>query len=102
MARKQKSEKEIVVSSGAAAAVPRRKTAASRTKHSSPQAEMPAPSVDVSTFPPAFPAVEPTFDQVARLAYSYWVERGYQGGSSEEDWLRAERELRSGVAVLTA
>ena len=102
MARKQKSEKEIVVSSGAAAAVPRRKTAASRTKHSSPQAEMPAPSVEVPAFPTALPAAEPTFDQVSKLAYSYWLERGCQGGSSEEDWLRAERELRSGVAVLTA
>jgi len=35
-------------------------------------------------------------DAVARLAYSYWEERGYAGGSAEEDWLRAEDELRSG------
>lgn len=33
-------------------------------------------------------------DAVARLAYSYWVARGYQGGSPETDWLRAEQELR--------
>jgi hypothetical protein len=33
---------------------------------------------------------------IARLAYSYWVARGYNGGSAEEDWLRAEREIRTG------
>jgi hypothetical protein len=32
-------------------------------------------------------------DQVAALAYSYWEARGYQGGSPEEDWFRAKREL---------
>ena len=31
--------------------------------------------------------------EISRLAYSYWEARGYQGGSPEEDWLRAEREL---------
>jgi Protein of unknown function (DUF2934) len=35
----------------------------------------------------------PDPEAVARLAYSYWLERGGAGGSSEEDWLRAEREL---------
>jgi Protein of unknown function (DUF2934) len=34
-------------------------------------------------------------DAVARLAYSYWEARGYQGGSPEVDWLRAEQELRA-------
>ena len=33
---------------------------------------------------------------VARLAHSYWEARGCQGGSPEEDWLRAEQQLRSG------
>ena len=32
-------------------------------------------------------------DAVARLAYSYWEARGYQGGSPETDWLRAEQEI---------
>lgn len=32
-------------------------------------------------------------EQIARLAYSYWVARGFQGGSPDEDWLRAEEEL---------
>ncbi len=40
-------------------------------------------------------AVSPESDReaVAKLAYYYWEMRGRQAGSSEEDWLRAEREL---------
>ena len=37
----------------------------------------------------------PSHDEIAVLAYSYWEDRGCQGGSPQEDWLRAERELRS-------
>ena len=34
-------------------------------------------------------------DEIARLAYDYWLERqGRDGGSPEEDWSRAESELR--------
>ena len=33
-------------------------------------------------------------DQVALLAYSYWEARGCPDGSPEEDWLRAEQNLR--------
>ncbi len=32
-------------------------------------------------------------ERIALLAYSYWVQRGRQGGSPEEDWFRAEREI---------
>jgi len=34
-----------------------------------------------------------THEKVALLAYSYWEERGRQGGSAQEDWFRAEREV---------
>ena len=33
-------------------------------------------------------------EAVAKLAYSYWESRGGQGGSAEQDWLRAEAEIR--------
>lgn len=33
-------------------------------------------------------------EEIARLAYSYWEARGFQGGSPEQDWFRAEEELR--------
>jgi len=32
---------------------------------------------------------------IASLAYSYWTERGDQGGSAEEDWFRALKQLSS-------
>jgi hypothetical protein len=34
-------------------------------------------------------------EAIAKLAYSYWEARGYQDGSAEEDWLRAEAEIRT-------
>jgi len=40
-------------------------------------------------------AVSPDQDTIARLAHSFWEARGCMGGSPEEDWLRAERELLS-------
>jgi hypothetical protein len=36
----------------------------------------------------------PSQKEIAALAYSYWEARGYRGGSPQEDWLQAERELR--------
>jgi hypothetical protein len=39
--------------------------------------------------------IAPTREQIAALAYSYWEARGRRGGSPEEDWLRAEQELRN-------
>jgi hypothetical protein len=36
----------------------------------------------------------PSHEEIAVLAYSYWAERGFQGGSALGDWLRAERELK--------
>lgn len=36
-------------------------------------------------------------EKVALLAYSYWEERGKQGGSPEEDWYRAEKEVLANV-----
>ena len=48
----------------------------------------PAPAPEVVTLPRI-----PTTEEIAMLAYSYWQQRGYQGGSSEDDWYRAEREL---------
>jgi hypothetical protein len=33
--------------------------------------------------------------ETARLAYSYWEARGCTDGSAEEDWVRAEREVKA-------
>jgi hypothetical protein len=32
-------------------------------------------------------------ERIALLAYRYWEERGNPGGSDQEDWFRAEREV---------
>jgi hypothetical protein len=33
-------------------------------------------------------------EDIRRLAHSYWEARGCRGGSPEEDWIRAEEELK--------
>ena len=39
-------------------------------------------------------AAEPSREDIAQLAYLFWQARGSRDGSADEDWLRAERELR--------
>lgn len=102
--------------SGNAAAAARRKTARPHAKHSATPAEAPvtaasaepettvAAPASVTLVEPAPAAVigkQPTRDDIARLAYSYWEARGCQGGSPEEDWLRAEVEIHV-ASVATA
>jgi hypothetical protein len=43
----------------------------------------------------------PTSDQeaIGRLAYFYWEERGCPNDSPDEDWFRAEAELRNRLAA---
>ena len=85
MPRKSATEKPIVVSTGAAAAAPARRRPSTGSKRVSRAAE-----------PSAAPlTVGPTQDEIAKLAYSYWEARGYTGGSPDEDWIRAEQELRA-------
>jgi hypothetical protein len=41
-------------------------------------------------------SVAPDHEAISRLAYGFWLDRAHSGqGSAEEDWYRAERELRS-------
>jgi hypothetical protein len=39
-------------------------------------------------------ATMPSREEVERLARNYWAQRGFQDGYAEQDWLRAEQELR--------
>ena len=34
-------------------------------------------------------------EEIGRLAYQLFVERGYQHGHDQEDWLRAERIVKA-------
>ena len=40
-------------------------------------------------------APEPTFEQIAEAAYHRYLTRGGGGGTDFEDWLEAERDLRT-------
>lgn len=39
-------------------------------------------------------ATMPSREEIERLARNYWAQRGYQDGYAEQDWFRAEQELR--------
>lgn len=106
MPRKRSPESEPVSSAAGAAAAPApvRKPRSSRARTSKPQASAnPAAESSLGDDNGSIqqlaaavrpePAVDPV--EVARLAYAYWEARGCPAGSAEEDWLRAERELRS-------
>jgi Protein of unknown function (DUF2934) len=97
MARKRVSENPVVVSAGAAAVPARRKSTTATTKRASRAiAEVSNITEAVPSEVEAVIAVTATAvnnEEIAQLAYSFWVARGYQGGSPEEDWLRAEQQL---------
>jgi hypothetical protein len=106
MPKKRTAENEIVLSSGAAAPArrktvrrPRTQTALAPETNTVPAAGSPiepeslvapAAAASVAVAPVAY---RPSREEIAARAYSFWEARGYQGGSPEEDWLRAESEL---------
>ncbi len=114
MARLRKNETGInITASGAAPA--RRKAAETQRKRSiaqpESQAEIATPQliadtiteteIESATFTSRESAVDflPTQQDIAALAYTYWVERGCSEGNPEQDWLRAEAELRQRTPV---
>ena len=101
MARKKSADQQPFVSEGAAAApAPARSPRANAVTHKHKKATPVAQPAEVT---PAQDAIEvkqptaaaPSHEEVATLAYLYWESRGCQGGSPEDDWFRAERELIS-------
>jgi len=101
MPKKSNIASEPILSSGAKPARARKHAPAKR--QATPVVES-SPSIATATPAAAHAATKSShvvvtetlsFDDIAQLAYSYWEARGYQGGSPEEDWLRAERELRN-------
>ena len=104
MARKRTSEHEIVVSPAAGTVPARRQATAAaaprvrrpvKAKEAPRSAELPSTPSIAAAAPAVAANYQPSADQIAALAYAYWEARGCQGGSPEEDWLRAESEIRS-------
>src|SRR5690348_18354317 len=104
--RKTNREKDVVSSSASAAPVrSRRAGTTARPQHSLPAAETTVTSQSVPESAAAgyersahadTVAVkrELVHEEIARLAYALWQSRGCQDGNPEEDWLRAEQQLR--------
>jgi hypothetical protein len=111
MTRKRTSENDLSITAGASPAPSRRKSPGrTRAKHTvtsetpstfAPEPEI-APEIALPQAVASTPEYQPTREEIAKLAFLYWEARGCQGGSPEEDWLRAERELLLSTAVITA
>jgi hypothetical protein len=102
MARKRVSENPIILSGASPAPARRKPSTTNRSVRAAAAEETTAPEEVQAVAIPVEPVAEvlssetpavPTYQEIAGLAYSYWVARGHQGGAPEEDWLRAEREL---------
>jgi hypothetical protein len=65
-----------------------------------PAAFTPVEATPVAATPAAIAptAKTVTTEEIAKLAYCYWADRGYQGGNPEEDWARAEKALSMSAA----
>src|SRR3954463_6242791 len=104
MTRKSKSENDLLVTAAGATSPARRKGGTSRPR-ANRVAEAVAP-VEEGFLPVTIVESEavytPSYDEIANLAYSYWEARGCQGGCPEEDWVRAEQELRGLTKVAAA
>ncbi len=90
MAKKTTVVNEVASALGAAAArvenlKPKRATA----KHTKARPAMQSVATPAAHAAPAMSETE----EIALVAYLYSEARGFQGGSPEEDWLRAELEV---------
>ena len=99
MATKRSTSSEPVVSSGGD---PEGAKSSVTRKHRNSGVTERSETITATPSAATIPASSPTLDEIAQLAYSYWEGRGYQGGSSEEDWLRAEQSLRAGSSMSVA
>ena len=105
MPRKTNPEKTELISNASAASPapaasprPRRIGTVARAQHTAKVAGTPAvPARDPETLVRAETVVverELSREEIARVAYSLWEARGCQHGNPDEDWLRAEEQLR--------
>jgi len=93
MAKTRKTEPDLMVSAAAAAPARRKIATAPRKPRPAATTTPAATSTPAAMAESVTSPYSPAQEEIAALAYSYWVTRGYQGGCPEEDWFRAEREL---------
>ena len=96
MANKKTAKTEALAAAAGTAPAARR-TRSTAAKHSRKATTAAVDTVVAEPSPEvATPAREFRIDHdaVAKLAYTYWLERGGQDGSEADDWFRAETELR--------
>ena len=65
---------------------------ASAPVSTTPVRNTPIPRPQSSSAPTSFQRKQPTHDQIAKRAYEIW--QSGKGGSQQDNWYRAERELR--------
>jgi hypothetical protein len=92
MPRKRSVETATQSASGSVAAASKRRGA--RKPAAAPAAADPVPET-LATLSAAAGFTIGEQEEIERLAYSYWEERGCPGDSPDEDWFRAEAEVRS-------
>jgi hypothetical protein len=109
MARKRSPEPTTTVSAegAGAAAAPAKKRRIPRPKSSAAIQPAPELSAPENAVPESLSALssaaapEASFDpaaereEIEHLAHAYWEARGCPEGTAEEDWLRAEQEVRA-------
>ncbi len=90
-------DKKVVKSAKAKVSASTNETTKSKTKgpEAAPLAAAPKGMGSPSTSNGMVAPATISQDDIARLAYSYAEARGFEGGSAEADWIRAEAELRS-------
>ncbi|MBL8175794.1 MAG: DUF2934 domain-containing protein [Bryobacterales bacterium] len=75
------------------AAVEPKPVAAAPVKEKKPRARK------VAAPAPVAQSYETLQQEIAKLAYFFWMERGQEHGNAVEDWLRAEREVMNKLAM---
>jgi hypothetical protein len=75
----------------AAVKAPAKPKAAAKSK--APVEETTPTAVETNHAEPA--AKHPSHEEISRLAAQYWAERGYHDGHADQDWQRAEHDLRN-------
>lgn len=68
-------------------------SAEKKTTRKAPVRKAAAPAAEPIAAESAAMTHTPTYQEIARLAEQFWIERGRPFGSPEVDWLRAESTL---------